>query len=92
MKALENASIHLAARAWLSALLLLMAPAGLNAQGAIVLDPAPMVGYSLDWLAPGGQATSVPSQIAVYSLGCSNCIEELAAVSQGFAPAPVQFI
>ena len=92
MKAFENASIWLSARAWLSALLLSMAPAGLVAQNAIVLDPAPIVGYSLDWLAPGGQATSVPSQIAVYSLGCSKCIEELAAVSQGFAPAPVQFV
>ena len=92
MKAFENASIWLFARAWLSALLLSMAPAGLVAQNAIVLDPAPIVGYSLDWLAPGGQATSVPSQIAVYSLGCSKCIEELAAVSQGFAPAPVQFV
>jgi len=92
MKCFENASIWLSARAWLSTILVSMAPAGLVAQNAIVLDPVPIVSYSLDWLAPGGQATSLPRQIAVYSLGCGKCVEELEKVSKGYAPAPVQFM
>jgi hypothetical protein len=93
MKVLEIALIRLRARGLVGALCLAIAPAGLVAQNnAIVLDPAPLIGYSLDWLAPGGQATSLPSEIVVYSLGCGKCIEELSAISQGFAPAPAQFI
>ncbi len=51
-----------------------------------------LVGYSVDWLAPSGEVTVAPESIKVYSLGCGACIEELSAISQGFAPAPSLFM
>lgn len=63
-----------------------------RAQRGVVLAPEVLLGYSLDWLAANGQADTIPSEIVVYSLGCSKCIEELAAISQGYAPAPDRFM
>jgi len=51
-----------------------------------------LLGYSLDWLAPSGQANTIPSEIVIYSLSCGKCIDELAAISQGYAPAPPRFM
>ncbi len=64
---------------------------GQNAK-AIALPPDAVLGYSLDWLAASGEATTIPSEIIVYSLSCGNCIEKLSAISQGFAPAPDRFL
>ncbi len=63
-----------------------------HAQKGVVLPPDVILGYSLDWLAPSGQSTTIPSEIVVYSLSCGKCIDELAAISQGYAPAPSHFM
>lgn len=63
-----------------------------QAPKAIALPPDAILGYSLDWFAASGEATTLPSEIVVYSLSCGKCIEELSAISQGYAPAPDRFM
>ena len=62
-----------------------------QAQKTMPIPGGPLVGYSLDWLAAGGQASSLPKEIYVYSLSCGKCIEELAAISNGQSIAPDLF-
>lgn len=52
----------------------------------------PLLGYSLDWLGAGGEASVFPSRILVYSLSCGECIETLSEISSGLRPAPDRFM
>lgn len=62
------------------------------AQKSIVIPHQSLLGYSLDWLAPGGEATAMPSRIHVYSLSCGECIQELSEISKGLKIAPDRFM
>jgi len=73
-------------------ILILVGSSDVRAQEGIALPPDAILGYSLDWLAASGEATALPSEIIVYSLSCSKCIEELSAISQGYKPAPDRFM
>ncbi len=83
--------VKIGERLIICSLLLAGALTSVQAQNAIALRPEALLGYSLDWLAPGGQATTIPSEISVYSLSCGTCVEELGEISSGFKPAPVRF-
>ncbi len=63
-----------------------------RAQKTMPLPVNSLVGYSFDWLAAGGQASSLPKAIHIYSLSCGKCIEELSAISKGEQVAPDLFM
>lgn len=67
-------------------------PNSSEAQKTLPMPAGPLLGYSLDWLAAGGQATSLPKEIRVYSLSCGKCIDELADISNGRSVAPDVFM
>ena len=78
---------------WLPFLLLVaFCPAGLRSQKAIVIDPAEIIKYSLDWLSPGKETLTAPIEVSVYSLNCGECVEELKAIADGQSEAPSHFI
>lgn len=52
----------------------------------------PLLGYSIDWLAPEGEGPVVPERILVYSLSCGKCIQELSNVSKGLKVGPDRFM
>jgi hypothetical protein len=79
---------------WVLAVLTLVSGLLANAQSTqpIVLPAQPLFAYSLDWLAPGGKASVLPSRILVYSLSCGKCTQELSDVSGGLKLAPDRFM
>ena len=63
-----------------------------NAEKSLIIPHQSLLGYSLDWLAPGGEASTMPSRIHVYSLSCGKCIQELSEISKGLEIAPDRFM
>ena len=78
----------------ISAILLIVSGLWVNAQSeqSIVLPVQPLLAYSMDWLAPGGEASVIPDRILVYSLSCEKCIQELSYVASGLKVAPDRFM